>query len=201
MNHFCLSMNLVTIILSVILIFGCGRNSDQSAAEIGENQKENEAREMKKVTGIGGIFFKTKDPKKMKEWYQKHLGLKTDEYGTLFESRNSDNPDKKEYLQWSPFSEDTKYFAPSKKEFMINYRVANLEKLLEELSKAGVEIVGKMETYEYGKFAHIMDPEGNKIELWEPRGQCIYRTGRWQDNSLGVPYRTVARIRRAELCK
>lgn len=168
MNHFCLRMNLVTIILSAILIIGCSRNPDQNAAEIGKNQKESEAQQMKKVTGIGGIFFKTKDPEKMKAWYQKNLGLKTDEYGSLFEFRNADEPEKKEYLQWSLFSENTKYFAPSEKEFMINYRVADLEKLLEELAREGVEIVGEMETYEYGKFAHIMDPEGNKIELWEP---------------------------------
>jgi predicted enzyme related to lactoylglutathione lyase len=123
---------------------------------------------MKKVTGIGGIFFKTKDPEKMRAWYQKNLGLVTNEYGSLFEFRSTDEPERKGYLQWSPFSENTKYFEPSQKEFMINYRVENLEKLLEELAKEGVEIVGEIESYDYGKFAHIMDPEGNKIELWEP---------------------------------
>ena len=122
----------------------------------------------KRVTGIGGIFFKCKDPDKIKEWYGKHLGLKTDEYGSLFEFRSTDNPERKEYLQWSPFPEKTEYFEPSKKDFMINYRVVNIEKLLDELSKEGVQIVGKIESFEYGKFAHIIDPEGNKIELWEP---------------------------------
>jgi predicted enzyme related to lactoylglutathione lyase len=122
----------------------------------------------KKATGIGGIFFKCKNPDEMKEWYGKHLGLNTDEYGAMFEFRKTENPEQKGYLQWSPFPENTEYFKPSKKDFMINYRVENLEKLLEELSKEGVEIVGKMETFEYGKFAHIIDPEGNKIELWEP---------------------------------
>ena len=122
----------------------------------------------KKVIGIGGIFFKSKDPQKIKDWYEKNLGLKMNEYGAMFEFRSTDEPDKNGYLQWSLFKEDTKYFHPSKKEFMVNYRVADLESLLEELEAAGVEIVDTIETYEYGKFLHIMDPEGNKIELWEP---------------------------------
>jgi len=122
----------------------------------------------KKVTGIGGIFFKTKDPEKMKFWYEKNLGLVTNEYGSVFEFRSTDEPNNKGYLVWGPFTEDTKYFDPSKKEFMINYRVENLVELLEQLRADGVEIVGEIEEYEYGKFAHIVDPEGNKIELWEP---------------------------------
>lgn len=122
----------------------------------------------KKATGIGGIFFKCQDPEKVKSWYQKHLGLVTNEYGALFEFRSIDEPEKKGYLQWSPFSDETKYFQPSAKEFMINYRVENLEALLKDLADNGVEIVGELESYDYGKFAHIMDPEGNKIELWEP---------------------------------
>ena len=122
----------------------------------------------KKVTGIGGVFFKCKDPDKMKEWYNENLGLLTNEYGSLFEFRSTDDPEKKGYLQWSPFSDKTKYFEPSKKEFMINYRVENLTGLLEEFRNNGVEIVGDLEEYEYGKFAWIVDPEGNKIELWEP---------------------------------
>lgn len=122
---------------------------------------------MKKVTGIGGIFFKTKDPEKMKEWYNNNLGLVTNEYGSVFEFRSSDEPDKKNYSEWSPFKENTDYFEPSQKEFMINYRVENIEKLVEELRKAGVTICDEIETYEYGKFVHILDPENNKIELWE----------------------------------
>ncbi len=122
----------------------------------------------KKVTGIGGIFFKAKDPEKIKEWYGKNLGLVTNEYGSLFEFRQSDSPDKKGYLQWSPFRNNTRYFEPSGKEFMINYRVENIEGLLEELKRNGVTPVDSIETYEYGKFVHILDPENNKIELWEP---------------------------------
>ncbi|WP_221887887.1 VOC family protein [Chitinophaga polysaccharea] len=126
------------------------------------------ATKMKKVTGIGGIFFKCKDPNKMKEWYQKHLGLNTNEYGATFEWYEGTDSTKKASTQWSPFEETTKYFAPSAKDFMINYRVENLEQLVEELKKEGVTIVDKIETYDYGKFVHIMDMEGNKIELWEP---------------------------------
>ena len=120
-----------------------------------------------KVQGIGGIFFKCENPKKVKDWYSKNLGLKTDEYGSLFEFRNADI-DQKNYLQWSPFESKTTYFSPSEKEFMINYRVGDLEKLVEELKAKGVTILDKIETYKYGKFVHIMDLEGNKIELWEP---------------------------------
>jgi predicted enzyme related to lactoylglutathione lyase len=122
----------------------------------------------KKVTGIGGIFFKAEDPQKMRDWYRDNLGLVTNEYGSLFEFRLSDNPAEKGYLQWSPFSAKTDYFEPSKKEFMINYRVENLEKLVEELKASGVTILDTIEVYEYGKFIHILDPESNKIELWEP---------------------------------
>lgn len=123
---------------------------------------------MKKVTGVGGIFFKTKDPDKMKEWYNKNLGLVTNEYGSVFEFRESDRPENKAYSVWSPFKDDTDYFQPSEKEFMINYRVENIEELVEELQKSGVTICDEVETYEYGKFVHILDPENNKIELWEP---------------------------------
>ncbi|MFA7359535.1 MAG: VOC family protein [Candidatus Kapaibacterium sp.] len=123
---------------------------------------------MKKVTGIGGIFFKCKDPEKIKEWYKIHLGLNTDKYGTSFESRQSDKPNLKEFLQWSPFPDSTEYFRPSEKEFMINYRVEDLENLVNELRNSGVTITDEIETYEYGKFVHILDIEGNKIELWEP---------------------------------
>ena len=123
---------------------------------------------MNKVTGIGGIFFKCKDPNKMKAWYQTHLGLNTNEYGATFEWRQASDSTKKGSTQWSPFAETTKYFEPSTKDFMINYRVENLEGLVEQLKKEGVTIVDKIETFDFGKFVHIIDVEGNKIELWEP---------------------------------
>ncbi len=121
-----------------------------------------------KVTGIGGIFFKSKDPGKINQWYNENLGLVTNEYGSMFEFRLADKPEEKGYLQWSPFSEKTDYFLPSEKEFMINYRVENIEALVEELKKNGVTVLDEIETYDYGKFVHILDPENNKIELWEP---------------------------------
>ena len=123
---------------------------------------------MKRVTGIGGIFFKCKDPKKVREWYETHLGLNTNQYGTVFEWYQGADSTRKGFLQWSPFKETTKYFEPSTKEFMINYRVENLELLVEELKKEGVTISDTLQTVDYGKFIHIMDIEGNKIELWEP---------------------------------
>jgi predicted enzyme related to lactoylglutathione lyase len=123
---------------------------------------------MKKVTGIGGVFFKCKDPEKVKEWYQTHLGLHTDQYGVNFEWRDAEDPAKKGSTQWSPFSETTKFFQPSAKDFMINYRVENLEALVTQLKAEGVTVLDEIETYPYGKFVHIMDLEGNKIQLWEP---------------------------------
>jgi predicted enzyme related to lactoylglutathione lyase len=122
----------------------------------------------KKVTGIGGIFFKCKNPKKMREWYKANLGLTTNDYGAVFEWRQGADTTLKGFTQWSTFSEKTKYFEPSTKEFMINYRVDNLEKLLNQFKKDSVTILDKVETLDYGKFVHIMDIEGNKIELWQP---------------------------------
>ncbi len=123
---------------------------------------------LKRVTSIGGIFFKCKEPKKMREWYKTHLGFNTNQYGTVFEWFQGADSSKKGFTQWSPFSEKTKYFEPSTKEFMINYRVENLEALVGELKKEGVTVTDTNETASYGKFVHIMDIEGNKIELWEP---------------------------------
>lgn len=123
---------------------------------------------MKKVTGIGGIFFKSKNPKEAKEWYHTHLGFNIDDYGTNFEWRQGDDPTKYGFTLWAPFSESTKYFEPSNKDFMINFRVYNIEELVELLKKQGVTILDAIETYDYGKFVHILDNEGNKVELWEP---------------------------------
>lgn len=120
----------------------------------------------KRVTGIGGLFFKSKDPKASKDWYKKHLGFNTDDYGCTFWWKDKEGNDAS--TQWSAFKDDTTYFEPSKKDFMFNYRVEDLESLLKILKEEGVTIVGDMQTYEYGKFAWILDNENNKIELWEP---------------------------------
>lgn len=121
-----------------------------------------------KVTEIGGIFFFSDNPTETREWYAKNLGFDVNEWGSTFVSRNIDKPDEINYLQWSPFKSGSDYFAPSRKEFMVNYRVQNIEGLVENLRDNRVTILDNIETFDYGKFVHIMDSEGNKIELWEP---------------------------------
>lgn len=123
-----------------------------------------------KVTGIGGIFFFSDNVQKTKEWYAKNLGFEINEWGSSgFEFRNVNKPEDIGSLQWTPFEKGSDYFAPSKKDFMINYRVQNIEKLVNNLKENGVTILDNIETYDFGKFIHIMDQEGNKIELWEPK--------------------------------
>ena len=124
---------------------------------------------MKKVIGIGGIFFKAKDPEGLRQWYGKHLGIESEgESGASFHWREVDNPEQQCLTVWSPFPHDTKYFEPSAAPFMINYRVADLDSLLAQLRAEGVEVDPRVEEYDYGRFAWVMDPEGNRIELWEP---------------------------------
>lgn len=130
-----------------------------------------------RVTGIGGIFFFSEDPEKIKEWYRDNLGMEVNEWGSSIEFRNAHQPEEINYLQWSPFEKGSDYFAPSRKEFMINYRVEHLEELLVKLRQNGVAILDEVETYEYGKFVHIMDAEGNKIELWEPIDSAFTEMG------------------------
>jgi len=148
---------LITLTLAATFFLGFAFKS------VTTNNKDNK---MKKVTGIGGVFFKCKDPKATTEWYQKHLGLDTNPYGATFEWYEKPDSTTKAQTQWTPFKQDSKYFD---KDFMINYRVENLEVLVEELRKEGVTIVDKMETFDYGKFIHILDGEGNKIQLWEAK--------------------------------
>ena len=108
------------------------------------------------------------NPKQIRAWYQQHLGLKTNEYGTVFEWRQGADSSRKGFTQWSPFSEKTTYFAPSLNDFMINYRVENLDALVRQLRNDSIPVLDSMEITSYGKFIHILDPEGHKIELWEP---------------------------------
>ncbi len=121
---------------------------------------------MKRVTGLGGFFFKTEHPDEIKKWYKEHLGIPTDQYGWTFCWKDKEGNDCS--TQWSPMKEDTKYFEPSKKQFMMNFRVDNLVELLKVLKEEGVTVVGEIEEYDFGKFGWILDPEGNKLELWEP---------------------------------
>ena len=160
------------LILALIASFGLGYALNSFIT----GQSSGHA-EMKRVTGIGGIFFKCKDPAKVREWYSMHLGLNTNQYGAVFEWFQGADSTKKGFTQWSPFKETTKYFEPSTKDFMINYRVADLEALVVQLRIEGVTIADSIETYDYGKFVHIIDIEGNKIELWEPVDKVFEQMG------------------------
>lgn len=162
--------SLLLLALAASFCFGFGFKSIIS--------KSSNEQPLKRVTGIGGIFFKCKDPKSVREWYQTHLGINTNQYGAVFEWRQGADTTKKGFTQWSPFKETTKYFAPSTKEFMINYRVDNLTALVTQLKKEGVTITDTIESYDYGKFVHIMDNEGNKIELWEPNDAVYDKMGK-----------------------
>ena len=123
---------------------------------------------MRRVTGIGGIFFKSKDPERLRQWYREHLGIESEGDSASFHWRDADQPQDEGLTVWSPFPHDTRYFEPSAAPFMINYRVADLDWLLTQLRDEGVEVDPRIEEYEYGRFAWIMDPKGNRIELWEP---------------------------------
>jgi len=129
--------------------------------------KEEEIR----VTGVGGFFFRSENPEALRDWYKKHLGLNTDNYGCTFWWKDKNGDDAS--TQWSPFAVDTDYFNPSQKQFMQNFRVQDLDSLILKLKKEGVTLVGEPETYDYGKFGWILDPEGNKIELWQPNDKAF----------------------------
>ncbi|HME88038.1 MAG TPA: VOC family protein [Chthoniobacterales bacterium] len=123
---------------------------------------------MECVTDIGGIFFKANEPDKLCGWYRKHLGIEIKERAATFKWRTFEDPKAERYTVWLAFPEETDYFAPSSKPLVINFQVANLEELLAHIKKEGVDVDTRVETYDYGKFAWIIDPEGNRIELWEP---------------------------------
>ena len=153
--------NLYKIIIVSVLLYSC--QSETKEKEI--NMSNNEP----KVVGVGGVFFKSENPEETKKWYEEYLGFPTDQHGTMFKSRDIDNPDLITYLQCSPFDKKTDYFDPSKKDFMINYRVQNIEEFVKILKEKGITILDEITEYgEIGKFVHILEPEGNKIELWEP---------------------------------
>lgn len=124
---------------------------------------------MKRVTGIGGIFFKSSDPQALGAWYRRHLGIEVEAWGgAAFRWRGPDNPEGVGTTIWNPFAADTAYFAPGHAPFMINYRVDDLHALLAALRAEGVQVEGEVEESEYGKFGWVIDPEGNKLELWQP---------------------------------
>ena len=123
---------------------------------------------MKRVTGIGGIFFKSNDPAALREWYRRHLGIEAQEWGAVFNWKDDENPTGTGTTVWNIFKSETTYFAPSTSPFMINYRVADLPALLAALREEGCTVDEKMDESEFGKFGWVMDPEGNRIELWQP---------------------------------
>lgn len=152
--------------LIILIAFFLGIIADKFLISnlLAKNNYDNKPR----ITGIGGIFFKANDPKTLKDWYADKLNLEIDEYGTNFEWREGIDSTKYGFTQWSIFKENTKYFLPSDKQFMINYRVHDLEKYIIQLKSKNVTILDSIESFEYGKFIHILDLENNKIELWEP---------------------------------
>lgn len=124
---------------------------------------------MTRVTGIGGIFFKARDPKALGEWYRRHLGLNLEDWGgVVFQWVTPDNPTGTGTTIWNAFPADTAYFSPSPASFMINFRVADLDALLAALRAEGCDVDPKVEDSEFGKFGWVMDPEGNRVELWQP---------------------------------
>lgn len=127
---------------------------------------------MKRATSLGGVFFKCKDPQAQMDWYAIHLGIVMDKYGTSFQWRQAEDKEKLGHTAWSPFDENTDYFGAPSQQYMINYRVENLEALVEQLKKEGVTVVDEIEVFEYGKFVHILDLEGNRVELWEPKDEA-----------------------------
>jgi predicted enzyme related to lactoylglutathione lyase len=164
--------NTIQIFALAIILASCDLATHKSVPMSDQENNQNESQSLRdttpKVTGIGGIFFFSEDPEKTREWYAENLGLEVNQWGSSFEFRNAHRPEEINYLQWSPFKQGSEYFEPSKKEFMINYRVQHIEALVEKLRNNGVTVLDSIETYDYGKFVHIMDAEGNKIELWEP---------------------------------
>jgi predicted enzyme related to lactoylglutathione lyase len=124
---------------------------------------------VKRVTGIGGLFFKGKDPESLREWYRRHLGMDVQEWGgVVFQWQMPERPEPNGSTVWNIFDADTQYFSPSTAQFMVNYRVDDLDSLLAALREEGCNVDAKVEDSEYGKFGWVMDPEGNKIELWQP---------------------------------
>jgi catechol 2,3-dioxygenase-like lactoylglutathione lyase family enzyme len=127
------------------------------------------APEQRRVTGIGGIFFKASNPDQLREWYRRHLGVPIEEWGgTAFRWQSPDNPSGTGTTVWNIFDHDTKYFGPGPSPFMINFRVADLHGLVALLRAEGCNVDDKTDDSEYGKFGWVTDPEGNRVELWEP---------------------------------
>ena len=167
-------MNKLILTISIaILIVSCNSKTEKTN-DMAKNNEQTDKPVSKvdntpKVTGVGGIFFYSENLEETQKWYSENLGIEMNDWGSSsFDSRDLNNPEQINSLQWKPFKKGDKYFSPSKKEFMINYQVQNIEGLVKKLKENGVTLLDSIETYDYGKFVHILDKEGNKIELWEP---------------------------------
>lgn len=167
-------MNKIILTISIVtLLVGCNAKTKKTK-DMAEEKKQTDKLTSSvdttpKVTGVGGIFFYSDNLEETQKWYEQNLGIEMNGWGSSsFDSRDVNNPEQINSLQWKPFKKGDEYFSPSKKEFMINYQVQNIEGLVNKLNKNGVTILDSIETFDYGKFIHILDKEGNKIELWEP---------------------------------
>jgi len=157
-------MRTITTVLcvAVAITFGCAVVHRNAMAEEGEP--------MARVTGIGGVFFLSRGGEKsLSSWYEKHLGLRIEEFGGAILKWEGDTAEDKGVTIWRIAARDSDWFSPSESTFMINYRVDDLEALVGQLTAAGIDLLRGPEYHENGVFAWIMDPEGNKIELWEPK--------------------------------
>jgi predicted enzyme related to lactoylglutathione lyase len=167
-------MDKLKLTISIVMLLVACNPKSEKPNDMSEKKEQTEKRNkpidtMPKVTGIGGIFFYSDNPKETQKWYAENLGIEMNDWGSSsFDSRDVNNPEQINSLQWKPFKRGDEYFSPSKKEFMINYQVQNIEGLVSKLKENGVTVLDSIETYDYGKFVHILDKEGNKIELWEP---------------------------------
>jgi catechol 2,3-dioxygenase-like lactoylglutathione lyase family enzyme len=159
----------VLFALNVLLLPVCLAQQAATTTTNAASAKEGTAMpsERGRILGIGGIFFKSANQQQTREWYGKHLGLDDKGGGVMLPWREKDNPDKEHVTVWTVFPEKTKYLEPSQA-FMVNYIVDDLDALLERLQKEGVKIDPKRQDADYGRFAWIYDPDGNKIELWQP---------------------------------
>ena len=163
---------IISITLAILLI-SCNskteKNNDMTNKKEQPDMQTPPVDTTPKVIGIGGIFFYSDNLEETQKWYAENLGIEMNDWGSSsFDSRDINNPEQINSLQWKPFKKGDEYFSPSKKDFMINYQVQNIEGLVNKLIENGVTLLDSIETFDYGKFVHILDKEGNKIELWEP---------------------------------
>lgn len=161
-----------------ILFSACQQGADQHTNVVNEEISDSVVLDtIPRVTGVGGIFFGSENPEELRKWYGTHLGLAIDDYGSPFEFRNALRPDEVNYLRWSPAKSGSAFFDSLDKELIINYRVNNIEGLVRKLESKGIEMLDSIQDYPYGRFVHLMDPEGYKIELWEPVDSVLTAMG------------------------